>query len=447
MSLLPANATHDELAEELDFTEVLIASLDAGADEYSARLEELENTKATLEQRLQAAPSNGTQFATGMDGASDWWQTTLNGRPMSNDGFGAHQSRSFDMPSNNINNMKRNLPRDLVVDTDQHRSKRPTPDPSNSGTPTSSLDSYEYVANPNTDLTDRVRQRQLAAEAAARRQREQAKADELFARNLSQQPDRPSSAFNSSTRPTVQTTIGHTGSFIRPPPQIKPEASQAASPRMPAGPSRVPPVYTMTHQSPYVKLDPMSARQPLAQRPRQPSGFVDLTGSDSEDDEVSIIGSNGVTPSRSAPNSISHSSRTPIPCQPMPGTYPTPYTYPQPPMYGGGSLNAADQSVRDRYNMIKHAQVASQNAIAGVKYAASSVSGQLRELNGLINGSSSNPYRVGDDDDLVYGGYRQRPLGIDPLNPYAGYDELYSCLLYTSPSPRDGLLSRMPSSA
>ena len=26
-------------------------------------------------------------------------------------------------------------------------------------------------------------------------------------------------------------------------------------------------------------------------------------------------------------------------------------------------------------------------------------------------------------------------------------EEYYSCLLYTSPSPRDGLLSRMPSSA
>ena len=26
-------------------------------------------------------------------------------------------------------------------------------------------------------------------------------------------------------------------------------------------------------------------------------------------------------------------------------------------------------------------------------------------------------------------------------------DEFYACLLYTSPSPRDGLLSRMPSSA
>ena len=27
------------------------------------------------------------------------------------------------------------------------------------------------------------------------------------------------------------------------------------------------------------------------------------------------------------------------------------------------------------------------------------------------------------------------------------YDEIWACLLYTSPSPRDGLLSRMPSSA
>ena len=29
----------------------------------------------------------------------------------------------------------------------------------------------------------------------------------------------------------------------------------------------------------------------------------------------------------------------------------------------------------------------------------------------------------------------------------AGSPHTYSCLLYTSPSPRDGLLSRMPSSA
>ena len=33
------------------------------------------------------------------------------------------------------------------------------------------------------------------------------------------------------------------------------------------------------------------------------------------------------------------------------------------------------------------------------------------------------------------------------FNYLPGPDDIYVCLLYTSPSPRDGLLSRMPSSA
>ena len=33
------------------------------------------------------------------------------------------------------------------------------------------------------------------------------------------------------------------------------------------------------------------------------------------------------------------------------------------------------------------------------------------------------------------------------LNLYIQTIHIYTCLLYTSPSPRDGLLSRMPSSA
>ena len=38
----------------------------------------------------------------------------------------------------------------------------------------------------------------------------------------------------------------------------------------------------------------------------------------------------------------------------------------------------------------------------------------------------------------------QNEFRIDPLRPESTF---YTCLLYTSPSPRDGLLSRMPSSA
>ena len=39
------------------------------------------------------------------------------------------------------------------------------------------------------------------------------------------------------------------------------------------------------------------------------------------------------------------------------------------------------------------------------------------------------------------------PTTIVSAQTHQGYVELHDCLLYTSPSPRDGLLSRMPSSA
>ena len=44
--------------------------------------------------------------------------------------------------------------------------------------------------------------------------------------------------------------------------------------------------------------------------------------------------------------------------------------------------------------------------------------------------------------------YSVTPLvKLDHMAAYLGLKEVYVCLLYTSPSPRDGLLSRMPSSA
>ena len=39
------------------------------------------------------------------------------------------------------------------------------------------------------------------------------------------------------------------------------------------------------------------------------------------------------------------------------------------------------------------------------------------------------------------------PIGADKLAQAVQLPQLSVCLLYTSPSPRDGLLSRMPSSA
>ena len=41
----------------------------------------------------------------------------------------------------------------------------------------------------------------------------------------------------------------------------------------------------------------------------------------------------------------------------------------------------------------------------------------------------------------------QRPQELGNKRAYSEEEALVFCLLYTSPSPRDGLLSRMPSSA
>ena len=42
-------------------------------------------------------------------------------------------------------------------------------------------------------------------------------------------------------------------------------------------------------------------------------------------------------------------------------------------------------------------------------------------------------------------GYRER--GLETMVFTSSKDDRYGCLLYTSPSPRDATLSRMPSSA
>ena len=64
--------------------------------------------------------------------------------------------------------------------------------------------------------------------------------------------------------------------------------------------------------------------------------------------------------------------------------------------------------------------------------------GQVR-----VNGGRVKPtYRLEEGDSV-----RIPPVRIDPHRGVPRPTVLPACLLYTSPSPRDGLLSRMPSSA
>ena len=70
------------------------------------------------------------------------------------------------------------------------------------------------------------------------------------------------------------------------------------------------------------------------------------------------------------------------------------------------------------------------------------VSYNKNEITELYNGVTE--YVASDTGRMVAVGH---PLGEFYLNRYAGVNPINGCLLYTSPSPRDGLLSRMPSSA
>eukprot|EP01016_Furgasonia_blochmanni_P009224 TRINITY_DN13824_c0_g1_i1.p2 TRINITY_DN13824_c0_g1~~TRINITY_DN13824_c0_g1_i1.p2 ORF type:complete len:153 (-),score=38.30 TRINITY_DN13824_c0_g1_i1:10-468(-) len=67
-----------------------------------------------------------------------------------------------------------------------------------------------------------------------------------------------------------------------------------------------------------------------------------------------------------------------------------------------------------------------------------------RSILRIIGGSASKRKNLEDDDeDSISSRHEQVRQGFSN----SLLDQLQCCLLYTSPSPRDGLLSRMPSSA
>ena len=86
-----------------------------------------------------------------------------------------------------------------------------------------------------------------------------------------------------------------------------------------------------------------------------------------------------------------------------------------------------------------------------------------KQSDGLMTYLDENGYQVPDGADRILGSYikqdmkffvakvnldKQSKTGNEFLRPIAvAYESPKFCLLYTSPSPRDGLLSRMPSSA
>ena len=489
MASLPPHATNEDVEEELVFLEVLIASLDDGADDYAEKLATFQGQKEELEKRLDGSTAGSrphtserqihTDQISIMDGSHDrsdaWWQTTLNGRPGSNGSQAANSlgggpydfnvnsnsnanfsnpfsyttfDPTFGMANTNgqpPNPMKRPLPYSMQADS-LHPSKRPTPEPSNAATPTSSTDSSESFDRFGTDLSERSIRRQIQAEAALRRQRDMQSADEKIARSLSQQ-NMPSS-YASSSRPSIQTTLNHNGSYQRPPPRPalpEPQPSQS---------------YTTTAQypnlhlpqpGPSIKQEPGFPReQQLVQRSRVPE-IVDLTNSD-DDEDVSEITRNHFTPNRrientpfGQPSTIAPPAMPMPPIRPqqlsqMPGSFPMLNENGCQSVYGNNSIQgmyvgAANSAAQPRYPWMQQQQTnplmnGAMNAVSGIRNVANTLGNSLQELGNLVNGSKARPWSFGDnddddddeDDDIIFGG--SRPINRAPA-PYADNMELY----------------------
>ena len=72
------------------------------------------------------------------------------------------------------------------------------------------------------------------------------------------------------------------------------------------------------------------------------------------------------------------------------------------------------------------------------KFSSQEIESQYNLIKTLL----SNPQKYKDAIDAV-----KKDIAYMPLELKKKLEEENICLLYTSPSPRDGLLSRMPSSA
>ncbi|SMY18936.1 unnamed protein product [Zymoseptoria tritici ST99CH_1A5] len=465
IALLPDSASLEDIDEELAFISVLEDSLDPGADDYDEKRREHEFCRRHYErmiERLQAnvessgeghsaKSQNGTQasfHSAGNDNQlpdrDNWWRSAMESRADGNAGTSFNAaSNSHTTPSHGIqfgtpsNLMKRPMPNSSYLNT-EHATKRPTPDPSNAGTPASSSGSSELNLSRDASASqfDKFRAQQAAAEAAARRRREAEAADAKLAADLSRElsASKPS-AFgpsSSSSRSAFQTTLKHGGGGYHRPGPVKQESSvKQKSSAMPDSqyvygqPSQ--PLYrhqSMARPSPSQSIKPepgILQTQHVAQRPRQPTAVVDLTGSDSDED-VAEVRQNILNPQqRSSFAPASQWSGRPLPTMQMPGAFPSSSGTNHP--LSNGYHVFGSQNPRAGYSA-PYSQGLIGQATSGLQSAVSGIGSHMRQLQDILGGSSARPMALddSDDDEVSFRGARQIP----GMGGYAGNEHLYN---------------------
>lgn len=470
-------ATRDDIEDDILFQNVLIESLDRGAEDYEEKLAAFEATKKDLETQMAALDTQGTPVGLdGSDGIPPLHPTRptqpdfgLNSPYSNNFGYG-QSSKGQINGSGAANGMKRPRPQFTSLAQEESPSKRPTPEHSSATTPNSSS-SFELIDHPRKVLADRARERQQIYEAAMRRRREEEQTDAEIARRLSQTPainPSPFAAPHSSQRPAVQTTLSHNGSYSKPPPMPRPGPSDPLSSlgqqsrpshsfTPPNGRPGIPGVKLEVQPS-HVKREPQYAPHSGNARTNGRAPVVDLTGDDSDDEPLEIA-HNKYTPSRRSAlpvertkSLLPHGQQSPYAhasYPTMPGAYPgmsmtfngngqPAYPSPNPTgAYPGVNMTYNRQQAyaspipptlqhnpsSSGYRIPPRPNAASDPlAVGGARNVPRGAGGPLEELQRLLPGSSLRPYTLyddeDDDDEPMYTGSRM-------VNSYLGHEDIY----------------------
>jgi SNF2 family DNA or RNA helicase len=457
MAGLSADASIEDIEEELAFTAVLIESMDSSSDSFLTTRQRLEDKKAKLtdmlEQRNRDAftlqhggfpnlaqhdgfadvdmPSWEAQvgaFSDGIGSAATTPSAHYSPRDPGNSALDSWSNMYEQVTTPNSGNNKRPRTQSSYIDVGQHPFKRGTP--INSAGPSKPPPNARSQNGTASDPMQKAIERQMRAEADLRQLREASERDAAFAQQLSSMNGQPGfSSSSASSRPqssVFQTTFGHDGSLQRPPPPrpprpivenayrdmdsamgdmdwLNPSYSQNTSSASAMRASQLQPKLPLSTSK--LKAEPQQYSYQLPQRQKQQvsaePGIVDLTISD---DEAPASGP-AYAPSRTLPwtGGATDFNIDFKPVSQMPGAFPSSSSVYPATAYNSGpscSWNQPSYQTQPVYQT------------------------QAQQLHDLITGSShSNPFTFDDDDDddLVYGGSR----AIRGYGKYMDDEDLY----------------------
>ena len=105
------------------------------------------------------------------------------------------------------------------------------------------------------------------------------------------------------------------------------------------------------------------------------------------------------------------------------------------------------KNLDQRNQIIEHSLKLNSTNLSPLRSGNISLRAEQDNIKGYLITPSGKKYETLKPEDIVFMGLNEEVENNDSVNKPSSEWRFHSCLLYTSPSPRDKRQSRMPSSA